>query len=119
MDYAVHSWDIRQGSGRAQGLSGDAADLLVPFMFGGCVPGIHALLPAMSKPAQFPRIARGFQSISQGFQHLGTKRGWGRQSRLTTDYDHGFSPRTVRHSANSGPHHELQRSRCRMSMPAA
>jgi uncharacterized protein (TIGR03083 family) len=33
MDYAVHSWDIRQGSGRAHGLSGDAADLLVPFMF--------------------------------------------------------------------------------------
>jgi uncharacterized protein (TIGR03083 family) len=33
MDYTVHSWDIRQGSGRAHGLSGDAADLLVPFMF--------------------------------------------------------------------------------------
>ncbi|MFG1710045.1 maleylpyruvate isomerase family mycothiol-dependent enzyme [Nonomuraea sp. M3C6] len=33
MDYAVHSWDIRQGSGRAHGLSGEAADLLVPFMF--------------------------------------------------------------------------------------
>ena len=33
MDYAVHSWDIRQGTGRAHGLSGDAADLLVPFMF--------------------------------------------------------------------------------------
>lgn len=33
MDYAVHSWDIRQGTGRAHGLPGDAADLLVPFMF--------------------------------------------------------------------------------------
>ena len=33
MDYGVHSWDIRQGSGMAHGLSGDAADLLVPFMF--------------------------------------------------------------------------------------
>jgi uncharacterized protein (TIGR03083 family) len=33
MDYAVHSWDIRQGSGRAHGLRGQAADLLVPFMF--------------------------------------------------------------------------------------
>lgn len=33
MDYAVHGWDIRQGAGRAHGLSGDAADLLVPFMF--------------------------------------------------------------------------------------
>ncbi|GAA4346334.1 maleylpyruvate isomerase N-terminal domain-containing protein [Angustibacter luteus] len=33
MDYGVHSWDIRQGSGAAHGLHGDAADLLVPFMF--------------------------------------------------------------------------------------
>jgi uncharacterized protein (TIGR03083 family) len=32
MDYAVHSWDIRQGTGRAHGIDGDAADLLVPFM---------------------------------------------------------------------------------------
>jgi uncharacterized protein (TIGR03083 family) len=33
MDYGVHSWDIRQGTGRAHGLAGDTADLLVPFMF--------------------------------------------------------------------------------------
>ncbi|HEX6472811.1 MAG TPA: maleylpyruvate isomerase family mycothiol-dependent enzyme [Streptosporangiaceae bacterium] len=33
MDYGVHSWDIRQGTGRAHGLSGDTADLLAPFMF--------------------------------------------------------------------------------------
>ena len=33
MDYGVHTWDIKQGSGRAHGISGDAADLLVPFMF--------------------------------------------------------------------------------------
>jgi uncharacterized protein (TIGR03083 family) len=33
MDYGVHSWDMRQGTGRAHALSGDAADLLVPFMF--------------------------------------------------------------------------------------
>jgi uncharacterized protein (TIGR03083 family) len=33
MDYGVHSWDIRQGTGRGHGLSADAADLLVPFMF--------------------------------------------------------------------------------------
>lgn len=33
MDYGVHSWDVRQGSGQAHGLSGDVADLLVPFMF--------------------------------------------------------------------------------------
>jgi uncharacterized protein (TIGR03083 family) len=33
MDYGVHSWDIRQGTGKAHGLPGDTADLLVPFMF--------------------------------------------------------------------------------------
>lgn len=33
MDYAVHSWDIREGTGREHGIYGDAADLLVPFMF--------------------------------------------------------------------------------------
>jgi uncharacterized protein (TIGR03083 family) len=33
MDYGVHTWDIRQGSGRAHALPADAADLLVPFMF--------------------------------------------------------------------------------------
>jgi uncharacterized protein (TIGR03083 family) len=33
MDYGVHSWDIRQGSGRAHCLNSDVADLLVPFMF--------------------------------------------------------------------------------------
>jgi uncharacterized protein (TIGR03083 family) len=34
MDYGVHSWDIRQGTGKAHGLTGDVADLLLPFMFG-------------------------------------------------------------------------------------
>ena len=29
MDYGVHSWDVRQGTGRAHGLSGEAADLLI------------------------------------------------------------------------------------------
>jgi uncharacterized protein (TIGR03083 family) len=33
MDYGVHSWDIRETSGRGHTLSGEAADLLVPFMF--------------------------------------------------------------------------------------
>jgi uncharacterized protein (TIGR03083 family) len=33
MDYGVHSWDIREGTGRPHAMSGDAADLLVPFMF--------------------------------------------------------------------------------------
>lgn len=33
MDYGVHSWDMRQGTRRAHALAGDAADLLVPFMF--------------------------------------------------------------------------------------
>jgi hypothetical protein len=33
MDYGVHTWDIREGQGKAHALSADAADLLVPFMF--------------------------------------------------------------------------------------
>ena len=33
VDYGVHGWDIRQGSGRAHSLLGDMADLLAPFMF--------------------------------------------------------------------------------------
>ena len=33
MDYGVHTWDIKQGTGKAHGISADAADLLVPFMF--------------------------------------------------------------------------------------
>ena len=33
MDYAVHSWDIRQGIGMPHYLHADAADVLVPFMF--------------------------------------------------------------------------------------
>lgn len=33
VDYGVHSWDIRQGSGKAHGLDGDTADLLVPLAF--------------------------------------------------------------------------------------
>jgi len=33
MDYGVHSWDIRQGTGKCHGLYGDTADLLAPFMF--------------------------------------------------------------------------------------
>jgi uncharacterized protein (TIGR03083 family) len=32
VDYGVHGWDIRQGTGRAHGLAGDTADLLAPFM---------------------------------------------------------------------------------------
>ncbi len=33
MDYGVHTWDIRQGAGGCHAFDGDAADLLVPFMF--------------------------------------------------------------------------------------
>jgi uncharacterized protein (TIGR03083 family) len=33
VDYTVHSWDIRQGTGRGHAIDGDSADLLVPFAF--------------------------------------------------------------------------------------
>lgn len=31
--YVVHGWDVRQGLGARHGIAGDAADLLVPFVF--------------------------------------------------------------------------------------
>jgi uncharacterized protein (TIGR03083 family) len=33
VDYAVHAWDIREGTGEPHALAGDAADLLVPVIF--------------------------------------------------------------------------------------
>lgn len=33
MDYGVHGWDIREGLGLPNGLPGDVADFLAPFMF--------------------------------------------------------------------------------------
>ncbi len=33
VDYGVHSWDMRDGTGRGHALDSDAADLLVPIMF--------------------------------------------------------------------------------------
>ena len=33
VDYAVHSWDIREGMGQPHALSGDATDLLVPIIY--------------------------------------------------------------------------------------
>ena len=33
VDYAVHSWDIREGIGLPHALSGDATDLLVPIIY--------------------------------------------------------------------------------------
>ncbi|MGH9247149.1 MAG: maleylpyruvate isomerase family mycothiol-dependent enzyme [Acidimicrobiales bacterium] len=33
VDYTVHSWDLRQGTGRSHVIDGDAADLLAPLCF--------------------------------------------------------------------------------------
>lgn len=33
VDYAVHSWDIREGTGKPHSLAGDSADMLVPLCF--------------------------------------------------------------------------------------
>ncbi|HEU0041744.1 MAG TPA: maleylpyruvate isomerase family mycothiol-dependent enzyme [Jiangellaceae bacterium] len=50
MDYGVHSWDAREGTGRAHGLSGDVGDLLTPFMF---VLWQYTTLPErMSEPGE-------------------------------------------------------------------
>ncbi len=58
MDYGVHSWDIRQGTGRAHGLAGDAADLLVPFMF--ILWSATSDIPADAPPCEIGiRVASG------------------------------------------------------------
>jgi uncharacterized protein (TIGR03083 family) len=49
MDYGVHSWDIRQGTGRAHGLQADVADLLTPFMF---VLWKYTTTPAAAEPLE-------------------------------------------------------------------
>jgi uncharacterized protein (TIGR03083 family) len=33
VDYAVHSWDIREGTGKPHALAGDSADMLVPLCY--------------------------------------------------------------------------------------
>lgn len=63
MDYGVHSWDIRQGTGRAHGLSGDTADLLVPFMF--ILWQATADVPADTEPCEIGvRITSGHNAGS-------------------------------------------------------
>ena len=57
MDYGVHSWDVRQGTGRAHGLSGEAADLLTPFMF---VLWKYTVAPSEPQPCELGiRITSG------------------------------------------------------------
>jgi uncharacterized protein (TIGR03083 family) len=66
MDYGVHSWDIRQGTGRAHGLDGEAADLLVPFMF--ILWQATASPPADAAPAQIGvRVLGGHNAGSWRF----------------------------------------------------
>ena len=48
VDYAVHSWDIREGMGRCHGLGADAADLLVPLAY--IVWSATAEVPAEIEP---------------------------------------------------------------------
>jgi uncharacterized protein (TIGR03083 family) len=49
MDYGVHSWDIRQGTGREHALAGDVGDLLTPFMF---VLWKYTTTPAEGEPVE-------------------------------------------------------------------
>ena len=72
MDYGVHSWDVRQGTGRAHGLVGDAADLLTPFMFvlwqyttTAAPTASRARSGSGSRPARTP-ATRGSPSAARG-----------------------------------------------------
>jgi uncharacterized protein (TIGR03083 family) len=50
VDYAVHSWDIREGTGVPHALAGDSADMLVPLCFG--LWTFTAQVPSGTEPYQ-------------------------------------------------------------------
>jgi hypothetical protein len=50
VDYAVHNWDIRQGTGQPHALSAEVADLLVPLNF--VLWSATARADAHSQPAE-------------------------------------------------------------------
>ena len=63
MDYGVHSWDIRQGSGGRTASTADVADLLVPFMHRALV-GHRATSPRTSRCEIGMRILSGHNAGS-------------------------------------------------------
>jgi uncharacterized protein (TIGR03083 family) len=105
MDYGVHSWDIRQGTGRAHGLSADAADLLVPFMF--VLWQSTASPPADAEPCEIGvRIRSGHNAgsyrISAGPSGVSYAAGEVNDLPAVLDFDAGSFVLTVFGRSNSG-----------------
>ena len=105
MDYGVHSWDIRQGSGRAHGLRGEAADLLVPFMF--IVWQSTADVPPDAEPCDVGvRITSGHNAgswrLSAGPSGLAYHQGDVGDAAAVLDFDPGSFVLTAFGRSNSG-----------------
>jgi len=105
MDYAVHSWDIRQGSGRAHGLDGDAADLLVPFMF--ILWQATAAPPPDAVPAEIGiRVTSGHNAgawrVSAGPDGMAYQPGDVEDLPATLEFDPGSMVLTAFGRSNSG-----------------
>jgi uncharacterized protein (TIGR03083 family) len=105
MDYGVHSWDIRQGTGQAHGLSADAADLLVPFMF--ILWQATADVPADATPSELGvRICAGHNAgswkLSAGPAGLAYEAGDVDDLPAVLDFDAGSFVLTAFGRSNSG-----------------
>ena len=104
MDYGVHSWDIRQGTGRAHGLSGDVADLLVPFMF--VLWQYTADVPADAEPAELGiRISgrnAGEHRVRVGPEGVAFEPGGVDDLPVVLDFDAGSFVLTTFGRANAG-----------------
>jgi uncharacterized protein (TIGR03083 family) len=105
MDYGVHSWDIRQGTGRAHGLRGEAADLLVPFMF--ILWQATADVPAEAEPCDIGvRITSGHNAgawrVSTGPSGLTYQQGDVDDAPAVLDFDPGSFVLTAFGRCNAG-----------------
>ena len=105
MDYGVHSWDIRQGTGRAHGLSGDAADLLVPFML--IVWQATADVPADAAPCEIGvRVTSGHNAgtwrVTAGPSGVSYEPGAVDDLPAVTEFDPGSFVLTAFGRSNSG-----------------
>jgi uncharacterized protein (TIGR03083 family) len=105
MDYGVHGWDIRQGSGRAHGLEAEAADLLVPFMF--ILWQATASPPADAEPCQLGiTVTSGHNAgswrISAGPEGLAYEAGDVSDQAAVIEFDPGSFVLTAFGRSNSG-----------------
>lgn len=105
MDYGVHSWDIRQGTGRAHGLDADTADMLVPFMF--VLWSATANIPADAEPCSIGiSVTSGHNAgtwrVSAGPQGVAYEQGDVSDLPAVIEFDPGSFVLTAFGRSNSG-----------------